>query len=168
MESLSETVGKLKGQILRKGGHFQMKRLDCDFWDRLLTLLWLFLGVLVVSSVILSAMPVTLRAFNMLMGHPIMWQITASSFMLWSAWRLLWNYEMSAAVIPISYVVLQLGYASFWTFNLMPKPVNILYAPFIPACQLSIVCVPAAGLWKRIKPRNKRNAIILEAQKSRQ
>jgi hypothetical protein len=145
-----------------------MKRLNCDFWDRLLTLLWLSLVGIMFTSVILSVMPDTVRGFNMLMGHPIMWQITVSAFMLWTAWRLLWNYDMSVTILPSAYIVLQIGYASFWTLGFMPKPINILYAPFIPACVLAMVCVPAADVWKRIKPRNKRNAIILEAQKARQ
>lgn len=134
----------------------KQRRFNGFFVDSVLIALWSGIGVILLLGFIFMAAPWLQKWLGSQFTNERMVMITAILFMGSTSYRLLINYNMSPWAIPFSYIIVQVGYAAAWTHGIMPKPINILYAPVVPAALLSIACIPLSYVWERIKPLSSR------------
>lgn len=129
-----------------------MKRFDGYFVDSVLILLWSALGCIVLLGGVFTAMPSLQTWLGAQFTNERMVMGTSVVFLWGTAYRILTNFNLSRWLLAFCYVIVQVGYAAAWTHGMMPKPINILYAPVVPGAFLSMACVPLSYVWERIKP----------------
>jgi peptidoglycan/LPS O-acetylase OafA/YrhL len=129
-----------------------MKRFNGKFVDSVLILMWMGLGVILLWSLLYMAFPRFKNAFEAQMTNTVMVQGTSLLFMGGTAVRVLMNWEHSLWTLPVGYLLIQVVYVLLYTYAVIPRPINLLWAPVIPTCFLAMVTVPLAYIWERIKP----------------